>query len=93
MNYLEFVDSVAKESKISKSESKRLCDAVFRTLRANLWANNQVTIKGVGTFKIVDIAEREGTCSFNGKPYKVEAHKKIKFKASDSFYKVGLVGD
>lgn len=81
MNKQDLIDAIAKESKLTKKDSKEALEAIIKTVQKTLKKGNSVTLVGFGTFSVVKRAARNGKNPQNGKAIKIPAKKVAKFKA------------
>lgn len=52
INKEQFIDGLASKFGVTKSQAKILVDAFTQALRENIAAGNNVSIEGLGTFKV-----------------------------------------
>lgn len=64
---------------VSRREALALVESVFETLRDGLKADGFVKASGLGTFKVVEMAERESVSVRTGERILIEAHERIGF--------------
>ena len=64
---------------VSRREALALVESVFDTLRDGLKADGFVKASGLGTFKVVEMAERESVSVRTGERILIEAHERIGF--------------
>ncbi len=81
MNKSQLIDSIAKEAKITKVESKKALEAVILATTKSLKKGERVALVGFGTFSISKRAARTGRHPQTGKAIKIPAKKVVKFKA------------
>ena len=75
----ELVDLLAKKAHISKREAQQFIAAVIETIQEGVNADKQVKIKGLGTFKVVDVDARESVNVNTGERVTIESHQKLSF--------------
>lgn len=66
-------------SGLKKKEAEQLATAMFDIIKEGLAADRLVKIKGLGTFKVIDIESRESIDVTNGQRMLIEGHDKITF--------------
>lgn len=73
----------------SKKETGIIVDTLMEVIKQAMVDGEEVTLQGIGTFKIKDVDERSGVSKLKGeeKAWKVEAHKEPKFCINKSFRK------
>jgi DNA-binding protein HU-beta len=81
MNKQELIDSIAKESKLSKAASKKALEGLTKSVKKSLKKGEKVTLVGYGTFSVVKRAARMGKNPRTGQSIKIPAKKAVKFKA------------
>jgi nucleoid DNA-binding protein len=82
MNKNELIDIFAKEEDLTKKESKRMIDTVFKIISNNLINNNKVVITGFGTFTIHYSKERRGINPNTHLEIVIPANKSVIFRPS-----------
>lgn len=80
MTKIEFVDAVAKETEWTKKDSEEAINAVIKVITNALVAGEKLSIVGLGTFEVVERAEREGRNPQTGQSIMIKACKMPKFK-------------
>lgn len=73
------VDAYIKQTGASKKTADALSKAFFETITNGLNADGQVKVNGLGTFKVVDVAERESVNVNNGERIVIAGYKKVTF--------------
>lgn len=81
MNKQELIDAIAKESKLTKVDSKKALDAIIKATTKALKKGDKVILVGYGTFSVVKRAARTGKNPRTGAAIKIPAKKAVKFKA------------
>ena len=64
---------------LSKKNASRFVNELFNIIRQGLQNERLVKVKGLGTFKIVDVDDRESVNVNNGERVLIEGHSKISF--------------
>ena len=81
MNKAELIDAIAKESKLSKKDSKTALEATIKSIQKSLKKGDRISLVGFGSFSVAKRAARVGRNPQTGKPLKIQAKKVVKFKA------------
>ncbi|MCR5389392.1 MAG: HU family DNA-binding protein [Lachnospiraceae bacterium] len=81
MNKAEFVEAVAKATKLSKKDAEAAVNAYNETVTKALKKGDKVTFVGFGTFDVGKRAARTGRNPQTGAEIKIKASKAPKFKA------------
>jgi len=79
------VDAYIKQTGASKKTADALSKAFFETITNGLNADGQVKVNGLGTFKVVDVAERESVNVNNGERIVIAGYKKVTFIPAERF--------
>ena len=64
---------------LKKKEAEQFVNAIFDVVKDNLMSERLVKIKGLGTFKVIDIEPRESVNVNTGERVLIEGHEKITF--------------
>ena len=78
-------DVLADRNGATKKFSENFLKAFFDTLTDGLDAEGVVKIKGLGTFKLVEVGERESVSVSTGERFLIPGYKKVNFIPEDSF--------
>ena len=81
MNKSELIDAIAKESKLSKKDSKTALDALMSAAQKALKKGDRISLVGFGSFIVAKRAARTGRNPQTGKPISIKAKKVVRFKA------------
>lgn len=81
MNKGELIDSIAKQTGMTKADSGRSLDATLDAVTGALMQGERVTLPGFGSFSTAKRAARTGRNPQTGKPIKIKARTVAKFKA------------
>ena len=79
-----FIDILVKQSGLSKKTAEALSKAFFDTITEGLTTDGFVKIKGFGTFRIVEVADRESVNVQNGERILIAGYKKVAFVPADT---------
>lgn len=77
----ELADRLAAKTDITKRSAENFVRAFFDITTQNLLSDRYVKIKEVGTFKLVNVGERESVNVATGERFQIESHNKITFTA------------
>jgi DNA-binding protein HU-beta len=80
MNKGELVESIAKQSGLTKADSARALDACLDAITGSLMQSDRVTLPGFGTFSTSDRSARSGRNPQTGETIKIKARTVAKFK-------------
>ena len=75
----ELASTLAARAKIDKRTAQQFIAAVSETIQKGIVADRQVKIKGLGTFKIVDVGARESVNVNTGERVLIGSHSKLAF--------------
>jgi DNA-binding protein HU-beta len=81
MNKAELISSIAKSSKLSKTDSKNALNTIISAITQSLTKGEAVTLIGFGTFEVRDRAARAGRNPRTGETIQIKAAKNPAFKA------------
>ena len=81
MNKSELIDAIAKESKLSKKDSKSALDALMKAAQKSLKKGDRISLVGFGSFSVAKRSARTGRNPQTGKPINIKAKKVVRFKA------------
>lgn len=86
MNYLELIESVSEQTEMTKADVKRVFEAQRETIQSYLKKapenDEGVSLPGIGKFKVVKRAARNGINPATGESIKIKAKRAPVFKAS-----------
>lgn len=82
MNKKELVKEVSEMVEMSQAKVTPVVDAAFFAIAQALADGEEVSITNFGKFSTVDVPARMAKDPRNGSEVEVEAHRKLKFKAS-----------
>ena len=81
MNKGELIESIAKQSGLTKADSARALDACLDAVTGSLMKGERVTLPGFGTFATSKRSARTGRNPQTGETIKIKAKTVAKFKA------------
>ena len=80
----DIVDYIAQHEGLNLDEADTFVRAFFDTVEQGLLEDKIVKIKGLGTFKLVAVSERESVNINTGERFQIEGHSKISFTPDNS---------
>jgi DNA-binding protein HU-beta len=83
----EFVDQVASESGLSKTDAGKAVDAFLTTVEDTLKRGSEVNFSGFGKFSVAERGARQGVHPRTGEPINIAASKVPKFTAGSGLKK------
>lgn len=75
----DIADSVIGKHGLSRNDAEAFVTAFFDLINDGLHSDKAVKVKGLGTFKVIDVRERESVDVNTGKRVVIESHGKITF--------------
>lgn len=81
MKKTEFIEAVAKEADLTKTDAAAAVDAVINVIEKSLKKGDQVTLTGFGSFLVRKREARTGRNPRTGETIKIKASKVPAFKA------------
>ncbi|MEJ5208756.1 MAG: HU family DNA-binding protein [Lysobacteraceae bacterium] len=81
MNKADFVNAVAAEAELSKTDAANAVDAIIEVVKKALKKGDSVSLVGFGTFEVRKRAARTGRNPRTGETIKIKASKIPSFKA------------
>lgn len=81
MNKGDLVDSIAKQSGLTKTDAAKALDATLDAITGTLGTGDKVTLPGFGTFSTSKRSARTGRNPQTGKEIQIKAKTVAKFKA------------
>lgn len=82
------IELFSKENRIAKDWGDSFVKAFFDLIREGLEKDRIVKIKGLGTFKIIDIEPRESVNVNTGERFQIEGHSKVSFTPDASLKEI-----
>lgn len=80
----DMADFMARRTGLTKKKADVFVRAFFETIQEGLRNDQFVKIKGFGTFKIVEVGERESVNINTGERFRISGHTKISFTPENS---------
>lgn len=84
LNIQNIIETFAEQNGISKRAAESMARTFFDVLVEGLNDDGVVRVDGLGTFKVVNVAERESVNVNNGERIVIEGYKKITFASADA---------
>ena len=78
-NIQDLAELVARKNKISRKEAETFVRTFFDTISTYLLREKIVKVKGLGTFKMVEVSDRESVDVNTGRRIMIEGHSKVSF--------------
>ena len=75
----EIIACMAENGDYSQTELDEFCSIFFESIEAGLLADKYVKIKGFGTFKLINVSERESINVNTGERIQISGHAKASF--------------
>lgn len=75
----ELADMLAQRAGISKREAQQFISAFIETIQDGVTGDKLVKIKGLGTFKVIDVDARESVNVNTGERVTIDSHQKLSF--------------
>ena len=80
MTKAELIAQVAADAQIRKVDAERAINSLIKIVSESLKSEGRLALAGFGTFMVTERKAREGRNPQTGKPIKIPATKKVKFK-------------
>lgn len=84
MNKSQFIEFLASKTGYSVAYAEKILGAVLATIEDGLFRDQRLTMRGLGTFEVRDIAARMGRHPRTGEPIQVEAYKTVRFRPASA---------
>lgn len=88
LSFQSIADALAKKAGVQKKVADTFSKAFFDTIVEALVAGETLKIKGLGTFKLVEVDDRESVNVSTGKRFVIPGYKKVAFTAEDKVLEV-----
>lgn len=79
VTYAQLIEVLAEETGFSKSKAEAFSKALLRQVINELEENGKASITNFGSFKVKDVAERQGKNPQTGEAILIPAHKRVSF--------------
>lgn len=79
MNKSDLVDMLANEGDLTKAKSAELVDMIFNSVKVSLQKGDEVSIAGLGKFKVARRDAKVGRNPRTGEELQIEAKNVVKF--------------
>ena len=79
INLSQLADLLAQAGGMSKTASEQFVKNFFDIIAQNVLTEGLVKVKGLGTFKLVQMEDRESVNVNSGERFTIEGHQKISF--------------
>ena len=83
LSFQNIVDTLARKAGVQKKVAETFSKAFFDTIVEAVSAGDAVKIKGLGTFKLVEVGDRESVNVSTGMRFVIPGYKKLTFTAED----------
>ena len=87
MTKAEFVDQVADESDLSKTDAASAVDAVLKVIEETLQRGGDINFTGFGKFSVADRGARQGVNPQTGERIQIQASRVPRFSAGSALKK------
>ena len=77
--FQDMINMLSGKSDISKAQAEKFCRQFFSTIREALLREDYVKVKGLGTFKLINVSGRESVDVNTGQRIEISAHNRIVF--------------
>lgn len=79
MNVTELVEALAEKHGIKREEAENFVKEFFSLIEEALEKDKYIKIKGLGTFKLIDVDSRESINVNTGERFEIQEHSKVSF--------------
>lgn len=79
LNIQDFIDLLAEKHGMSKKNADNFVKEFFLLIEESLEKDKYVKIKGLGTFKLIDVDSRESVNVNTGERFEIQGHTKVSF--------------
>ena len=81
----DIIEKVAKTTKIKVKDIDTIYNAIFDTIKNELYNGEEIVLTGFGTFKVNNRKERKGINPRNGDIIQISPKRVVTFRSSLSF--------
>lgn len=79
VTYAEIIEALSHATGFSKQKSEAFAKALIAEVKAELQETGKASITNFGSFKVKEVAERQGQNPQTGEPITIPAHKRVTF--------------
>lgn len=79
LNIQDLIDMLAEKHGMDKQHADGFVKAFFQLIEESLGKDKYVKIKGLGTFKLIDVGSRESVNVNTGERFEIQGHTKLSF--------------
>lgn len=79
VTYTEIIEALSAKTGFSKQKSELFAKALIKRVKQELEENGKASITNFGSFKVKEVAERQGQNPQTGEPITIPAHKRVSF--------------
>ncbi|MCH2450534.1 MAG: HU family DNA-binding protein [Gracilimonas sp.] len=79
VTYAEIIEALSRTTGFSKQKSEAFAKALIAEVKAELQETGKASITNFGSFKVKEVAERQGQNPQTGEPITIPAHKRVTF--------------
>lgn len=79
VTYAEIIEALSRATGFSKQKSEAFSKALIARIKEELQENGKASITNFGSFKVKEVAERQGQNPQTGEPIIIPAHKRVSF--------------
>ena len=83
MNNSDLADRIASDG-LTKADARKLVDSVFAAITEAATQGEEVSLNGLGKFKVKDVPAREGRNPSTGAAIQIAASRKLSFSPAKS---------
>ena len=84
LNTQQLIDRLCAKSGVSRAEAEAFVAAFFGVVEEGLESDRYVKVRGLGTFKLIDVDSRESINVRTGERFEIQGHSKVSFSADSS---------
>ncbi len=82
MNKSQLISAVAEQTSVSKTDVKRVFDALLTLAEQKLNENEKIVISGFGVFSTAQVSERVGRNPRTGEKVRIPSRRMVRFRSS-----------
>lgn len=79
VTYAEIIEALSRKTGFSKQKSEAFAKALIKEVKNELQETGKASITNFGSFKVKEVAERQGQNPQTGEPIVIPAHKRVTF--------------